>query len=145
MSYCEGFWLILPSWNSEHWPLGGESLGLVSRFFPFLSSLPSADPGHTTRRLKYSHKFHNSQTLNSFQIEMHEAASWVGCLMPGRGWHLQPGSRGTRYYDEEIQSDKARGVSLTTDINTWQHCVARSKCVIPTKATQSHNATWFPN
>ena len=49
MSYCEGegFWLIFPSWNSDHWPLCGESLGLVSRFFPFLSSLPSADPGHT--------------------------------------------------------------------------------------------------
>ena len=93
-----------------------------------------------TRRLKYSHKFHNSQSLNSFQIEMHEAAIWVGCRVSGLTF-AGPGSWGTRY-DEEIQSDKARWGS---DINTWQHCVAHSKCVIPTKATQSHNATWFPN
>ena len=119
------FRLISPSWNSEHWPLCGESLGLVSRFFPFLSSLLSADQGHT--RFKYSHKFHNSQTLNSFQIKCtRPPAGWdTGwCLMPG--WHLRPRiTRNTIRGDQEsegVTTDKAR--EAHPDTNTWDKLTA---------------------
>ena len=145
MSYCEGegFWLIFPSWNSEHWPLCGESLGLVSRFSPFLSLVSS-------QCRSGPHEDLNTVT-SSITVRLSTHFKYK-CTRPPAGWdaRLTFAARitsNTISRCEEIRwvtTDKARWGQAQPDTNTWHHCEDWSKCVIPTKATPVTMQPDFP-
>ena len=145
MSYCEGegFWLIFPSWNSEHWPLCGESLGLVSRFSPFLSlvssqcrSGPHEDLNTVTSsitvRLSTHFKYKCTRPPAGWDARLTFAARITSNTISGEWQQTRPGEL------RREATGSARHKHLTPLWGLEQVCYSH-------QSHASHNATWFPN